>query len=594
MRARSFILSLGLLMLVFGLQAQNVGIGTTTPQEKLEVIGNVQITRNMPQDGAQDLLHQTWRNSATGDAWRLYMADPDGGYGVAAGSFEIWEYPNPAVPGCCLPRLRIKTAKGQSSGPAEVFISEVGNVGIGTTTPSERLHVQGNFRLQGAFMPNNNPGTTNQILVSQGAGTPPIWQYLSNLGGVTSSCGTANYVPKMSSSTGMVCSQIYDNGTNVGIGTTTPAYKLTIAGGGIVFAVDNTASFVAKNAGGTYEPYLWPRWSDNIMYINYGSGGFNIRNNGSIPTMFMTNAGNVGIGTTTPAYKLTIAGGGIVFAVDNTASFVAKNAGGTYEPYLWPRWSDNIMYINYGSGGFNIRNNGSIPTMFMTNAGNVGIGTTNPQQKLEVNGYVMLNTGSTDGARLIWRGGASGTQEYRARVFTDGRLSFFPCEVGTPCYVGEILVLTQSGNVGIGTVAPAYKLVVNNAYCNGNTWVDASSIRLKENIQPLDSKTALEKVLQLQGVSFVWKDQKTQDIGLIAEEVAKVVPEVVPMEEDGKYANGLKYDHLVALLVEAIKALKQENDALHQKLNEMEALKGEIEGMRKALEAYGAAQVSRE
>lgn len=49
------------------------------------------------------------------------------------------------------------------------------NVGIGTATPTERLHVQGNLRLEGAFMPGNNPGTLGQILLSQGAGVPPIW-----------------------------------------------------------------------------------------------------------------------------------------------------------------------------------------------------------------------------------------------------------------------------------------------------------------------------------------------------------------------------------------------------------------------------------
>ncbi|MCS7297679.1 MAG: hypothetical protein NZ611_05655 [Bacteroidia bacterium] len=50
-----------------------------------------------------------------------------------------------------------------------------GYVGIGTANPTERLHVEGNLRLQGAFMPNNNAGTTGSLLVSAGAGTPPAW-----------------------------------------------------------------------------------------------------------------------------------------------------------------------------------------------------------------------------------------------------------------------------------------------------------------------------------------------------------------------------------------------------------------------------------
>lgn len=49
------------------------------------------------------------------------------------------------------------------------------NVGIGIATPTERLHVNGNVRFSGALMPNNLPGTTGQILISQGAGVAPIW-----------------------------------------------------------------------------------------------------------------------------------------------------------------------------------------------------------------------------------------------------------------------------------------------------------------------------------------------------------------------------------------------------------------------------------
>ncbi len=49
------------------------------------------------------------------------------------------------------------------------------NVGIGTATPTERLHVEGNLRLQGAFMPNNLPGANGNILLSSGPGVPPVW-----------------------------------------------------------------------------------------------------------------------------------------------------------------------------------------------------------------------------------------------------------------------------------------------------------------------------------------------------------------------------------------------------------------------------------
>ncbi len=53
------------------------------------------------------------------------------------------------------------------------------NVGIGVALPTERLHVAGNLRLEGAFMPANNAGVAGQVLVSQGPGNPPTWKSLS-------------------------------------------------------------------------------------------------------------------------------------------------------------------------------------------------------------------------------------------------------------------------------------------------------------------------------------------------------------------------------------------------------------------------------
>ncbi|MEZ4917196.1 MAG: hypothetical protein R2836_09470 [Chitinophagales bacterium] len=83
--------------------------------------------------------------------------------------------------------------------------------------------------------------------------------------------------------------------------------------------------------------------------------------------------GFVGIGTANIPYQLTLGGTGNVFAVENTASFAAKNSGGAYETYFWPRWSDNIMYMNYGSGGMNLRNNASQTAIFIDNDRSIDI-----------------------------------------------------------------------------------------------------------------------------------------------------------------------------------------------------------------------------
>jgi microcystin-dependent protein len=89
--------------------------------------------------------------------------------------------------------------------------------------------------------------------------------------------------------------------------------------------------------------------------------------------------------------------------LDNSQYLYAKNAAGAYEGFLVPRWADNVTYLNYGVGGFNIRNNLSSSRMFLTDAGNVGVGTTAPTERLHVAGNIKA-TGSliesVDGANL--------------------------------------------------------------------------------------------------------------------------------------------------------------------------------------------------
>ncbi|MBU1599901.1 tail fiber domain-containing protein, partial [bacterium] len=114
----------------------------------------------------------------------------------------------------------------------------------------------------------------------------------------------------------------------------------------------------------------------------------------------------------------------------------------------------------------------------------------------------------------------------------------------------------NGGYLGLGTTTPDYRLTLpNNADNSGkgiaNAWPTYSSIRWKKNIRLIDN--ALEKVKRLRGVYYDWKESDVHDIGLIAEEVGEVIPEVVDYEENGTDAKGLDYSRLVALLVEAIK-----------------------------------------
>lgn len=101
-----------------------------------------------------------------------------------------------------------------------------------------------------------------------------------------------------------------------------------------------------------------------------------------------------------------------------------------------------------------------------------------------------------------------------------------------------------------------------------------SSRRWKTNIRPLEDAVSL--VRQLRGVRFDWTKDGRSDLGLIAEEVGAVVPEVVEYEENGTDASGVDYARLVAVLIEAVKAqqvqIEAQQAALGDLLNRVEQL----------------------
>ena len=93
-----------------------------------------------------------------------------------------------------------------------------------------------------------------------------------------------------------------------------------------------------------------------------------------------------------------------------------------------------------------------------------------------------------------------------------------------------------------------------------------SDIRLKENIKPIES--ALDKAMKLQGVTFDWKKSDSilelkEDVGFIAQDVQKVIPELVRENENGMLS--MRHQGIAPILLEAIKELKAEIDLLKSK-----------------------------
>jgi len=137
------------------------------------------------------------------------------------------------------------------------------------------------------------------------------------------------------------------------------------------------------------------------------------------------------------------------------------------------------------------------------------------------------------------------------------------------------MICLRGGNVGINTNTPSTDLYVSGNICYTGSIGACSDIRYKRNIHTLGK--ALEKVSKLRGVSFEWRQDEYPEqkfssagqIGLIAQEVRDIVPEIVSETDDGYY--NVDYTKLTPLLIEAIKELKAENEELRSRLDRLES-----------------------
>jgi hypothetical protein len=139
---------------------------------------------------------------------------------------------------------------------------------------------------------------------------------------------------------------------------------------------------------------------------------------------------------------------------------------------------------------------------------------------------------------------------------------------------------TANTYVGIGTNAPTNIFTIGQGHGQAiaDGWATYSSRRWKTNIQTLGD--ALEKVEMLRGVSYDLKDSGKHEVGVIAEEVGAVVPEVVTFEANGKDARGVDYSRLTALLIEAVKQQQKEiaeqTAQIHQQNGQITALRLQV------------------
>jgi len=450
----------------------NVGIGTTSPSSPLmfgkSVYGNFD-SENFYRIKLQD------QGGTHNDVGIGQTASGNMGFNITSGSAFIFN-------------------NGTSG---EIARFDGTGLGIGTTSPTEKLHVAGNLRVTGAYYDStNSPGTSGQILSSTATGTD--WIDGSAIPGVPDGSGTAGKIVMWQDSDTLTDSKITQT---AGI---EPNYvdvdfanveDLTITGDSS-FSTFTVSGFDAVNFTSIENNFnvgsgdLAIATNDNSMNLGGGAADSDTLTVGYTTTRFI-GTGNVGIGTTSPYTKFEVVGKGS-FGSSGASnlgveiSSVSAIPSAQVKGYIAQATSSagggngDLLIASRTSAATNIRffAGSTSEKMRIDSSGNVGIGTTSPQEKLHVQNYT---TGESHQA--MFKGGAVTVGDYSYISLNNGygteynkevRLAAV-AELSTSNKTGfailtspdangasghERLRVTADGNVGIGTTSPGQKLSV--------------------------------------------------------------------------------------------------------------------------------------
>ncbi len=655
------------------LSSGNIGIGTSSPSSKFHVVA-ASGEGNPSYDGNNSLITQY--NSSASDWNRLNIIS--GSTGASVLEFGDKDDANAGF-------IKYDNASNQfvfstnstDSSSSNIVIDSSGNLGIGVATPSSRLDIggatstisndtgditidaaSGNVAFSGNNLTNvgdglfsgllgvgttspdrkveildtsgpqlrltytdasiyadfhvnsssdlvmNMGGVSNQLVLDSsgyvGIGTNSPNEMLMVNGGVNAEkyydlTNKSYYLDPASVGIGLKLAGSAEIAGNIGIGTASSGYKLSIGG---------STSIIANTSGDiTIDPASGNLSLAGNNIINVNDGFFTRVGVGTTDLDGILHT-STSIATSTPIFErsgqstdswfvasrlLTTKtsnmadgfGTGMTFNIQDDAGVINPIAG-IAATRAGADNSGSLQFITYNAGS-------SAYNMTILPSGNVGIGTNSPNAKLDISQSASFNT-TTPGTGKYGlhltpstltadyaTGITFGADTSSGTTAQAGIYSQFSGSYGTKLYfattnsyaTGAItqMIIDQSGNVGIGITNPTYKLQVNGQpAANGYTaFTNYSDERLKENVKSLDSGF-LDKILALNPSTFNYNkltgyDQATRErtiTGFIAQQLQNIFPEMVGTTT----INGTEYldTNLSALPIYLVKAMQELND----------------------------------
>lgn len=324
----------------------------------------------------------------------------------------------------------------------------------------------------------------------------------------------------------------FDSSGKFGVGTSTPVGKIHAIGD---IRADNgtgTGSVSIVGGNGSQAGYIEFKIPSGTRqgYMGWTTAALEITLENSYN--FGILGGNVGIGTSSPGTALDVNGTFRASGISTFNGAVNVNAITTVN-------SLSTSTINMSKSGF--------------------VSTINFAAQTNDPGYIQHYENSNQATMYFSVSDDFGTTDY----FSFGAAPGGSYTEGVRIYSNGQSTFNNAMTIASGN------LTLSSGTGTASDWIATSDVSLKENISTIDN--ALDVTLQLQGHSYNMKDNNKKRYGFIAQEVEKVLPELVEFIDSNKKLKGVNYDKVTPILVEAIKQQQQLIEELTQRIKKLES-----------------------